>query len=103
MKPKPKSPLPKPVKILDRNFAVEYHKAEDLGDRVGEMVYHEQRIRVSDMLPKRTEQQIVVHELVHSADEVMGIGLKESQVQAVALVVCEMIRNNPHLVSYICK
>jgi len=101
MSAKPPSPLEASVLVFDRPFAVEYHHGEDLDDKVGECVYHEQRVRVSDTLPLPTEQQIVAHEIIHAADEIIGTGLKENQVQGMALVFCTLIRDNPHLVKYI--
>lgn len=100
-KPKQKPPLESNVVVLDRPFVIEYSASEDLDDKVGECVYYEQRIRISNVLPLRTEQHIVMHELVHAADEIMGTGLKENQVQAIGYAVTCLLRDNPHLIAYL--
>lgn len=100
-KEKVKPPLETHVTIFDRPFVIEYSSAEDLDDKVGECVYYEQRIRVSNVLPLRTEQQIVLHEIIHAADDIMGSGLKENQVQAMALALTNILRSNPHLIEYL--
>lgn len=100
-KEKVKPPLDTHVMVFDRPFAVEYCSSEDLDDKVGECVYYEQRIRVSNVLPLRTEQQIVMHEIIHAADDIMGTGLKENQVQGMALAITNILRSNPHLIEYL--
>lgn len=103
LKPKPKQnpPLESNVMVLDRPFVIEYSASEDLDDKVGECIYYEQRIRISNVLPLHTEQHIVMHEIVHAADEIMGSGLKENQVQAMGYAIACLIRDNPHLVEYL--
>jgi hypothetical protein len=101
MSNEPTSPLPANVLVLDRPFAVEYSEAEDLEDKIGECIVHESRVRITNSATLRAEQQVVMHELIHAADEIMGSWLKETQVQQMAFVFCSLVRDNPHLVDYI--
>lgn len=99
------SPLPdgKPVLLFDRDISVDYARVDDIEGAVGDALWSEQRVRVVTGLELPTEQHTVMHELVHIVSDVLGIELKEQQVQALGFALARLIGDNPHLAAYLAK
>lgn len=97
----PKSPLDGPILLIDRPVAVDYVHADDLDNAAGDAQWSEARVRIAHGLKHQIERHVVVHELVHIIDDSFGIGLKENQVQALAMPLARMFADNPHLVAYL--
>lgn len=97
----PKSPLEAPVFLIDRPVAVDYVHADDLDGSAGDAQWSEARVRIAHGLKHQIERHVVMHELLHIIEDTCGIGLKENQVQALAMPLSRMIADNPHLVAYL--
>ena len=53
-------------------------------------------------LDRRTElPQTLIHELIHAADDTLGIGLSEPQVERLTLVFCALAADNKKLLLYL--
>ena len=97
----PKSPLESPVFLIDRPVAVDYVHADDLDNAAGDAQWSEARVRIAHGLKHQIERHVVMHELIHIIEDSFGIGLKETQVQALATPLARMIADNPHLCAYL--
>jgi len=67
----------------------------------GECDVDKQQIFVRDGQPLESEQDTVLHELLHAVDEAMGLKLKESQVKGAATGLLAVLKDNPSLVTYL--
>ena len=53
-------------------------------------------------LDRRTElPQTLVHELIHAADDTLGLGLSEPQVERLTIVFCALAADNKKLLLYL--
>ena len=91
---------PAHIRILGKRFAVSYPETVD-GDLVGECDTDKQTITVQDKLPLESEQDTLLHEVLHAIDEMVDAKMKESQVKILATGLLAVLKDNPKLVSYI--
>lgn len=91
------------VRLIDRDIAVDYASVDDIEGAAGDALWSEQRVRVVTGLERPTEQHTVIHELLHIVSDVMGINLKEDQIQGLAFGLVRLIADNPQLVAYLTK
>lgn len=96
-------PVIEDVVLIDRSVAIEYVHPDDLDNAAGDAQWSEARVRIATGLKGPIERHVVVHELIHIVDDSFGIGLKENQVQALAMPLLRLFVDNPHLVAYLQK
>lgn len=60
-----------------------------------------QTIAVEDGLPLATEQDTVLHEVLHIVEEYMGMDLDEEIVEKFATGFLAVMKDNPSLVTYL--
>lgn len=89
---------PDKIKILGKAFAVNANVPEALN---GECDTDKQTISIRDGQPLESEQDTVLHEVVHAIDEAMDIKMKETQVKKLATGFLAVIKENPSFVSYL--
>lgn len=95
---------PERVRIFGKAIAIKYMVGAPLdADLNGECDVDKQLILVRDGQPLESEQDTVLHELLHALDESMGLKLKESQVKGAATGLLAVLKDNPSLVSYLRK
>ena len=91
---------PAHIRILGKRFSVEY--GGDLKeDLVGECDTDGLKIRVKNDLPLETEQDTLLHEVLHAVDEMVDSKLKESQVKRLATGLLAVLKDNNKLIAYI--
>lgn len=92
----------KRLQILGREFSTKRVSAlAELGDKWGDCCPFGQEIRIEDGMVPESETHIVVHEILHGYDDILGIDLEHKQIDSLAYSVIDLIRNNPQLVKYI--
>jgi hypothetical protein len=85
------------LRILGKNFQVKW---EDnvADDAIGMCETHRQIIRVEKGLPKETEEDTLLHEVIHAVDETLGLGLSERQVIALASGLLAVYNDNQSII-----
>jgi hypothetical protein len=93
---------PEKVKILGKPFQVTYTTTAPLPDDLnGECDTDKQTILVRDSQPLESEQDTVLHEVLHAIDEAVDTRMKETQVKKVATALLAVLKDNPRFVSYL--
>ena len=83
----------KSLRILGKNFEILWVD-EVAEDAIGMCETHRQRIVMMKGLPLETEQDTLLHEVIHAVDETMGSGLTEQQVVALASGLLAVFKDN---------
>ncbi len=95
---------PERVKVLGKRITISYLTSAPLDDGLnGECDVDKQQILVRDGQPLESEQDTVLHELLHAIDEAMGLRMKESQVKGAATGLLAVLKDNPGLTAYLRK
>jgi hypothetical protein len=95
---------PERIKVLGKRFALQFPDGAPLDDGLnGECDSDNQLILVRDGQPLESEQDTVLHEILHAVDEAMGLKMKESQVKGAATGLLAVLKDNPALVTYLRK
>jgi hypothetical protein len=91
---------PERIRVLGKRFTVDFGGAlaEDLN---GECDTDKQVISVRDGQPLESEQDTLLHEVLHAIDEAMGLKLKEAQVKGAATGLLAVLKDNPALAAYL--
>lgn len=93
---------PERVKVLGKRFTVQFLTAAPLDDGLnGECDSDKQQILIRDAQPLESEQDTLLHEVLHAIDEAMGLKMKEAQVKGAATGLLAVMKDNPSLVSYL--
>lgn len=93
---------PSKVKVLGQTFTVNYVSGAPLeDDDLGECSVDSLTISVRDGLSPEKERLILTHELVHAIEDVLGLKLKEKQVEGLETGIYALIRDNPSLLRYL--
>jgi hypothetical protein len=93
---------PERIRILSKPFSVEYVSGVPLEDDLnGECDTDKQRILVRDGQPLESEQDTLLHEVLHAVEEAVDARLKETQVKKVATALLAVLKENPSFVSYL--
>ena len=93
---------PEKVKIIGKVYALTFTTEAPLeADDMGDCDSNKQRIAVRDGQPLESEQDSVLHEIVHGIDDSMGIKLKEGQVEKIATGLLAVLKDNPPLAAYL--
>jgi hypothetical protein len=90
---------PTKIKILGKVFAVGNGPLAD--DLNGECDTDAQKLAVRDGQPLESEQDTVLHEVLHAIDEAMGLRMKEAQVKGCATGLLAVLKDNPRFTSYL--
>jgi hypothetical protein len=95
---------PERIRVLGKRFDVKFAGdtilAQDLN---GECDSDRQLILVREGQPLESEQDTVLHEILHAIDEAMGLKMKEAQVKGAATGLLAVMKDNPALVAYLKK
>lgn len=92
---------PEKIKILGKVFkVVSGPLSEDLN---GECDSDNQTIAIRDGQPLESEQDTLLHEVLHAVDDAMGLKMKEAQVKGAATGLLAVLKDNPRFTSYLRK
>jgi hypothetical protein len=95
---------PERIEVIGKRFSVEYPTGAPLDEGLnGECDTDKQKILVRDGQPLESEQDTLLHEVLHAVDEAMGLKLKEYQVKGAATGLLAVLKRNPALVAYLRK
>ena len=92
---------PEKVRILGKVFTVTNGPLDD--DLNGECDTDKQTLAIREGQPLESEQDTVLHEILHAIDEAMGLRMREAQVKGSATGLLAVMKDNPSLVSYLRK
>jgi hypothetical protein len=93
---------PERIRILGKKFTVIYAAGAPLDDGLnGECDSDKQQILVRDSQPLESEQDTLLHEVLHAIDEAMGLKMKEAQVKGAATGLLAVLKDNPALAAYL--
>lgn len=82
----------KALNILGKTFRIEW--LDELDGAVGETYTHKQLIKMQKGTALETEQETLLHEVIHAVEESLALGLTESQVHALACGLYAVLRDN---------
>ncbi len=88
------------IRILGKTFEILWVD-EVAEDAIGMCETFRQRITMSKGLPVETEQDTLLHEVIHAVDETMGTSLTEQQVLALASGLIAVLRDNKEFTEYL--
>ena len=92
---------PEKLKILGKRFSVGYVTDAMSEDLNGECDTDKQLISIRDGQPLESEQDTLLHEVIHAIDEAMTINMKEAQVKGSATGLLAVLKDNPALSTYL--
>lgn len=93
---------PSRVRILGKPYTIQYVAAAPLDEGLmGECDSDKQQVLIRESQPLESEQDTVLHEILHAIDEAMGLKMKESQVKGTATGLLAVMKDNPSLVAYL--
>lgn len=94
---------PTRVRVLGKHFTICFHPENDeqMEGNLGMCDQDKQMIYVSEGQATESEQSTVLHELIHAAEESMGLNLLEEQVKGMEVAMFALLRDNPTLVKYL--
>jgi hypothetical protein len=90
---------PERLRILGKRFVV--HWVEELGGLNGEADCDGLEISVVKSLKLDTEQDILLHEVLHAVEGQMGLDLEDTVIERLATGLLAVIKDNPGFVSYL--
>lgn len=89
---------PERIRILGKAFKVTNIVPDEL---LGECDTDTQTLAIRDGQPLESEQDTILHEVLHAVDEAMGLKLKEAQVKGIATGLLAVLKDNPALAAYL--
>ena len=102
---------PARVRILGKPYKVEFVPIEHIGLRdnaedpdpgMGRTSPENQEIFVRTGQPLESEQDTVLHEIIHAVEETLGLQMNEYQVTVLATGLLAALKDNPGLRTYLC-
>ena len=102
---------PSRIRILGKPFTIEfvpiehrglYDNPEDNDPGMGRTSPERQEIFIRTGQPLESEQDTVLHEIIHCVDETLGLQMSEYQVTVLATGLLAALKDNPGLRSYLC-
>jgi hypothetical protein len=96
---------PERIRILGKPFKIVYCSGTEplADDQVGECDPDKQQILVRDGAPLESEQDTLLHELLHALDEATDAKMKETQVKKMATALLAVLKDNDEFVGYLQK
>jgi hypothetical protein len=96
---------PERIRILGKPFKIVYCSGTEplADDQVGECDPDKQQILVRDGAPLESEQDTLLHEVLHALDEAVDAKLKETQVKKIATALLAVLKDNPGLAAFLRK
>jgi hypothetical protein len=101
---------PARLSILGKPYKVEFVPIEHIGLRdnaedndpgMGRTSPENQEIFIRTGQPLESEQDTVLHEVIHAVDETLGLQLNEYQVTVLATGLLAVLKDNPGLRTYL--
>lgn len=93
---------PRKVRVSGKTLSIDYVGAVDLPkDLNGNVDHDDLRIKVVLGLPLESEQDTVLHEIMHAIDDSVCAGMREVQVRRMATAMLAFMKENPRVISYL--
>lgn len=92
--------MPKKVKFLGKQWSIERPKKLRKG-KYGDCDPDSLRVRVSRNKAEGQQRDTLAHELTHSIDIDLSLGLSEKKIHRIATTWLALLRDNPALVKYL--
>lgn len=97
---------PRHLKILARDYLVEWQKPKNMGQcggSAGRVVVDTQRIWIDRTNHPDRQKAVLIHEILHVIDFHHGIDLDEKQTEAIACGLFEFARRNKKTWKDLCR
>lgn len=91
----------KKLKLLGRSVTVSSLPEKEMPAAWGTCQPLAQAIKITSNMVLESEQHVVLHEILHMYDDILGIKLKHEAIDPLAFAIVDMIQNNPKLVDYL--
>lgn len=93
---------PAKVRILGKPFSIVFTNGEPLSeDDMGHCDVDKQLIAVRDGQPLESEQDCLLHEVIHAISDSMGANMREAQVEKLATGLLAVLKDSPGFTSYL--
>lgn len=101
---------PARIRLLGKPFSVDFvaldhpglrDSPEDTEPGMGRQETDNQRIFIREGQPLESEQDTVLHEVIHCIEEMLGLDMTEEQVTKLAMGLLAAIKDNPSFVRYL--
>ena len=102
---------PARLRILGKPYTIAFVPVEHIGLRddaedpdpgMGRTSPERQEIFIRTGQPLESEQDTVLHEVIHAVDETLGLQMNEYQVTVLATGLLAALKDNPGLRTYLC-
>ena len=94
----------KSVRVLGKPFTIRLvDKTGVSEDNLGACAEDEQEISVRKNLPLETEQDTILHEVLHAIDHSMDTKCSEKQIAGLATGLLSVLKDNPEFLKYLSK
>ena len=92
----------KSVRVIGKTYGISFTSSGPLAeDELGELDPALQKITIKKGQPLETEQDTILHEIVHAIDNELNLDMKEKQVRGLATGILAVLKDNPRLSSYL--
>lgn len=98
--------LPSPptrIDILGKKFRIKKMSPNQETDCDGMMELSKQIVWYREKESLSYNQDTVLHEIIHAADETLNLGMEEQQVHQLATSLMAIIKHNPELANWLQK
>jgi hypothetical protein len=85
---------PKSIRIGPYTYSVSFKKRVTTKDHYGEILFKPQTITIKEGLSDERTLTVLVHEILHGIDEVIGVELSENQVTYLANALVALWHDN---------
>ena len=94
---------PARIRVVGKQFTLEFVAADypQLEDSYGLCDSDEQHIWIKEGQPLESEQDTVLHEVLHAVESAMNIDIPEEAIHRMATGLLAVIRDNPTFVRYL--
>jgi len=90
---------PERLRILGKRFSVQW--VDDLDGLNGQADCDGLEIKVVNTLKLETEQDILLHEVLHAVEGQMGLDVEDTVIERLATGLLAVIKDNPGLLRYL--
>lgn len=91
---------PERIRVLGKRYSINWVEKID-GDLNGQADCDGLEIKVVDSLKLDTEQDILLHEVLHAVEGQMGLDVEDTVIERLATGLLAVLKDNPSFVTYL--
>lgn len=89
------------VRVIGKTYDIHYKTTMEEEDDLGEFDPALQKITIKKGQPLETEQDTLLHEVMHAVDSELNLNLSEKQVRGLATGILAVLKDNPKFYQYL--